>query len=117
MEFMGISIGVLALICALVLLFGVGGARRILGWGLALLIFCAIGVSAVVWISSLNQMSTQTTASSIPNTASPATPVKILPPLPAGFVLDDTPDLADKIRIRGPDNRIFVFSGGTEEAA
>jgi hypothetical protein len=33
MEFMGISIGVLALTCALVLLFGVQGARKILGWG------------------------------------------------------------------------------------
>ena len=32
MEFMGISVGVLALICALVLLLGVRGTRKILGW-------------------------------------------------------------------------------------
>jgi hypothetical protein len=33
MEFMGIAVGILALICALVLLFGQRGARRVLGWG------------------------------------------------------------------------------------
>jgi hypothetical protein len=117
MEFMGISVGVLALVCALVLLFGSSGARKILGWGFAFLTLCAIGVGAVAWISSLNEKSTQTTASSIPETVPPAKPVKIIAPLPTGFVLDETPDLADKIRVTGPDKRIFVFSSGTEEAA
>src|SRR4051794_41007174 len=117
MEFMGISVGVLALVCALILLFGARGARKMLGWSFVLLIFCAIGVGAVVWISSLNNRPPQTTASSIPNTASPATPVTILPPLPTGLVLDNTPDLADKIRVTGPDKRTFVFAAGTETAA
>jgi hypothetical protein len=36
MEFMGIAVGILALICALVLLFGRHGARRLLGC-------CALG--------------------------------------------------------------------------
>jgi len=117
MEFMGISVGVLALVCALILLFGARGARKILGWSFVLVIFCAIGVGAVVWISSLNDRPTQTTASSIPNTALSATPVTILPPLPTGFVLDNTPDLADKIRVTGPDKRTFVFSAGTETPA
>jgi hypothetical protein len=113
MEFMGISVGILALVGAFVLLFGVRGTRRILGWGFALLIFCAIGVGAVIWIQSSNEIPTQTTASS----ASPTTPVTIIAPLPDGFVLDNTPDLADKIRVTGPDKRIFVFSAGTGEAA
>ena len=117
MEFMGVAVGVLALVCTLALLFGVGGARKILGWGFGLLIFCAIGGGAAIGIWSLHQMHTQTAVSSIPGTASPATPVTILPPLPAGYVLDNTPDLADKIRVTGPDKRIFVFSAGTEEAA
>jgi hypothetical protein len=110
MEFMGISVGVLALVCALILLFGARGTRKILGWSFALLIFCAIGVGAVAWISSLP---TQTTVSSIPKTASPATPVTVLP---TGSSLD-TPDLADKIKVTGPDKRTFVFSAGTEGAA
>ena len=46
-----------------------------------------------------------------------ADPVNILPALPSGFVLENTPDLADKIRVTGPDKRIFVFSAGTEKAA
>jgi hypothetical protein len=117
MDFMGISVGVLALVCALVLLFGVRGARKMLGWSFGLLIFCAIGVGAVIWIRSLYEMRTQTAVSSIPGTASPVTPVRIIPPLPTGFVLDNTPDLADKIRVTGPDKRIFVFSAGTEKAA
>jgi hypothetical protein len=117
MAFMGISVGVLALVCALVLLFGVRGARKILGRSFGLLIFCAVGVGAVIWIWSSYQMRTPTAVSSIPGAASPATPVRIIPPLPTGFVLDNTPDLADKIRVTGPDKRIFVFSVGTEKAA
>jgi hypothetical protein len=34
MEFMGVSVSILALVCVLVLLFGMRGARKILGWGL-----------------------------------------------------------------------------------
>jgi hypothetical protein len=118
MAFMGISVGVLALlVCALVLLFGVRGARKILGWSFGLLIFCAVGVGAVIWIWSSYQMRTPTAVSSIPGAASPATPMRIIPPLPTGFVLDNTPDLADKTRVTGPDKRIFVFYVGTEKAA
>jgi len=117
MEFMGIAVGVLALVCTLALLFGVGGARKILGWGFGLLIFSVVGVGAAIGIWSLYQVHTQTAVSSIPGTTSPATPVRILAPLPTGFVLDNTPDLADKIKVTGPDKRIFVFSAGTEEAA
>jgi len=47
---MGISVGILALICALVLLFGVRGTRRLLGWSLGLIILGAVGLAAVVWI-------------------------------------------------------------------
>jgi hypothetical protein len=38
MEFMGIAVGILALICALVLPFGRRGTRMLLGWSFALLI-------------------------------------------------------------------------------
>jgi hypothetical protein len=38
MEFMGVSIGFLALICALVLLFGRHGTRKLLAWSFGLLI-------------------------------------------------------------------------------
>jgi hypothetical protein len=47
MEFMGVSIGFLALICALVLLFGRHGTRRLLGWTFGLL--GAGIVVAIVW--------------------------------------------------------------------
>ncbi|WP_139020555.1 hypothetical protein [Bradyrhizobium sp. ORS 285] len=117
MDFMGISVGILALVCALVLLFGARGARKLLGWSFGVLIFCAIGLSAVAWIRSSYEMRTQTAAASISGTASPATPISIIAPLPTGFVLDNTPDLADKIRVTGPDKRIFVFSVGTEKTA
>ncbi len=49
MEFMGISIGVLALICALILLFGVQGTRKILGWGLGLVILAVVGLGVFIW--------------------------------------------------------------------
>ncbi len=50
MEFMGISVGVLALICALVLLFGRRGTAKILGW-FAVLVVLGIGGTAglIVW--------------------------------------------------------------------
>jgi hypothetical protein len=34
-NFMGAAVGILALVCTLVLLFGQRGARKILGWGVA----------------------------------------------------------------------------------
>jgi hypothetical protein len=49
MEFMGIAVGILALICALVLLFGRHGTRKILGWGLIALIL-VLGAIAVAGI-------------------------------------------------------------------
>jgi hypothetical protein len=45
MEFGGIAVGILALICALVLLFGQRGARRVLGWG-AVTIIAAVALFA-----------------------------------------------------------------------
>ena len=49
MEFMGISVGILALICTAMLLFGVRGTRKILGWTLGLILVGAVGVGAVFW--------------------------------------------------------------------
>jgi amino acid transporter len=50
MEFMGIAVGILALICTAVLLFGVRGTRKILGW-LVLLAVLGIGgtLGFVAW--------------------------------------------------------------------
>ena len=101
---MGISIGVLALICALILLFGVQGTRKILGWGLGLLLLSAAGIGAFTWAWPKLQPAT-------------ATPLEIMSALPSGYELNITPDLADKIRVTGPDKRIFIFAAGTEEAA
>jgi hypothetical protein len=122
-EFMGISVGVLALICALILLFGVQTARKILGWSLGLVILGAAGVGAFMWAWPKLQHS----AGAEPPSFDPskpysgghiatATPEFILPALPSGFELENTPDLADKIRVTGPDKRIFVFAAGTKEA-
>lgn len=108
MEFMGISVGILALVAALVLLFGTKGTRKILGWSCALLV--AIGLSAVI-VSLWPQTKPENRRSSS------ATPVEIFPPLPAGFELDNTSALSDKIKVKGPDKRIFVFASGTSEAA
>jgi len=47
MEFMGIAVGILALICALVLLFGRHGTRMLLGWSFGLLIFGSVTIA--VW--------------------------------------------------------------------
>jgi len=52
MEFMGIAVGILALICALVLLFGRHGTRRLLGWGIGILIFGWIVVALVAWANA-----------------------------------------------------------------
>jgi hypothetical protein len=108
-EFMGISIGILALICALVLLFGAQGARKILGWSVALLIITAVVVGALVWAWSKYQYGGVRTA-----TANIATPLAILPALPPGFELDNK---AGEINVMGPDKRIFTFANGTEKSA
>jgi hypothetical protein len=55
MEFMGIAVGILALICALVLLFGRHGTRKILGWSLGLVILGTAGVVAAVWAIDHNR--------------------------------------------------------------
>jgi hypothetical protein len=112
-EFMGVSVGVLALICALVLLFGVRGTRRILGWSFGLLLLGAAGVVALVWVWPTLQHGATQAAETADTPA--AIPVRILPALPPGFVLENPP--ADKIRITGPDKQIFEFSAGTKEAA
>jgi hypothetical protein len=122
MEFMGISVGILALICALILLFGVHGTRRILGLGLGVLLLCAAGVGA--FMSAWPKLQHSAAAEPPPfdpskpysgGSIATATPLTILPPLPSGFELDITPDLADKVRVTGPDKRIFIFAAGTKE--
>lgn len=118
MEFMGISVGILALICALVLLFGARVARKILGFSFTVLILGSIGLAVVTWVPNPHAVLTQTSAT--PNAVSSAQPVMIFPPLPTGFVLEQVEnkgELADKITVEGPDKRIFVFSGGTQKAA
>ncbi len=60
MEFMGISVGILALICALVLLFGVRGTRKILSWSLGLVVLAAIGVGVLVWAWPMQRPATRT---------------------------------------------------------
>jgi len=106
---MGISIGVLALICALILLFGVQGTRKILGWGLVLVILGAAGAGAFMWAWPKLQHSAAATT--------PIIPLSILPALPSGFELEkNTPDLADKVIVTAPDKRIFIFAAGTKEA-
>jgi hypothetical protein len=120
---MGISIGVLALICALILLFGVRGTRKILGWGLVLVILGAAGVGAFMWAWPKLQHSAAAEPPpfdpSKPYSGGPiatATPLHIMPALPSGFELNITPDLADKVIVTAPDKRIFVFAAGTKEA-
>jgi hypothetical protein len=101
---MGISIGILALICALVLLFGAQGARKVLGWSFGLVIF-AIAVGVFAWVLPKYQYGAA-------QSAAVATPLEILPALPAGFELDNK-----AINVTGPDKRIFVFSNRTEKVA
>jgi hypothetical protein len=55
MEFMGIAVGILALICALVLLFGRSGTRKILGWSLGLTVLGAVFAVAAVWAIEHNR--------------------------------------------------------------
>jgi hypothetical protein len=47
MEFMGIAVGILALICALILLFGRRGTRKLLVWSFGLLILRSVTIG--VW--------------------------------------------------------------------
>jgi hypothetical protein len=105
MEFMGISVGILALICALILLFGVHDARRILGLGLGVLLLRAAGVGAFIWAWPKLQHSAAAEPPPFDpskpysgGTIATATPLEILPALPSGFELNITPDLADKIK-------------------
>jgi hypothetical protein len=55
LSFMGFSIGILALICALVLLFGSSGARKILGWTFGLLILGTVVTVGVMWANQARQ--------------------------------------------------------------
>jgi hypothetical protein len=74
MEFMGISVGILALICALVLLFGRQSTRKILGWGFGVLIFGGLCLGVVAWaLSSYQQHNAGETTK-----ATMATPLGIL---------------------------------------
>jgi hypothetical protein len=109
MEFMGISVGILALICALVLLFGPQGTRKILGWSFGLLLVGAITVGAAVWVWSTYQHGTAQTA-----TTAMAAPLAIMPPPPPGVAVRNK---SGEILVKGPDNRSFAFSGGTEQSA
>jgi hypothetical protein len=54
MEFMGVAVGILALICALVLLFGRSGTRKILGWGIATAVAVGAAIAFYFWADSHN---------------------------------------------------------------
>jgi hypothetical protein len=122
MEFMGIAVGILALICALMLLFGRHGTRKLLGWSLGLIVLGAAGLGAAVWVWPMLPPPFNAAAPKLLSDADvglvvrPATPIEILPALPA-LELANKPDLAGNIKVTGPDRRTFVFSAGTEEAA
>jgi hypothetical protein len=63
-NFMGAAVGILALICALVLLFGRSGTRKILGWGIATVVvgwgvIALLGWSAAQRQASLDQAAEQ----------------------------------------------------------
>jgi hypothetical protein len=107
MEFMGISVGILALICALALLFGVQGTRKILGWAFGLLIFGGLGLAAIVWAWSTYQHSTGQANEIM------ATPLGILPAPPSA----GANNYPDETLVVGPDHRTFRFTAGTEKTA
>jgi hypothetical protein len=52
---MGIAVGILALICALVLLFGRRGTRKILGWSLSLTVLGAVCAVVAIWAIEHNK--------------------------------------------------------------
>jgi hypothetical protein len=117
MEFMGISVGILALVATCVLLFGRGGTIKLLA-GVAVLAVLGIGgtLGLVIW----QEQQAKQTAGKAGEDRLPvvtATAIAILPALPSGFVLDKAGDVAAKIQVTGPDGRIFLFSDGTEKAA
>lgn len=80
---MGIAVGILALICALVLLFGRHGTRKILGWSLGLTVLGAVCAVAAVWTIEHNRQASSPIRLSpgglfddIPITAPPFDPSK-----------------------------------------
>ena len=106
MEFMAFSVGVLALVCALVLLFGAQGARRVLAWSGGIVATAAAATVGVV--SWINYQPNSTTRAPVI-----ATPLEIFPEPPGG-----SSDLSrpGKITVSGPDKRVFVFEAGTDSA-
>jgi hypothetical protein len=52
LEFMGTSIGILALICTLVLLFGRSGTRKLIGWTIGLLILGWVTIAVWAWANA-----------------------------------------------------------------
>jgi hypothetical protein len=109
MEFMGISVGILALICALVLLFGRQSTRKILGWGFGVLIFGGLCLGVVAWaLSSYQQHNAGETTK-----ATMATPLGILSAPPT----DGAKSYPNEILVEGPDHRTFRFAAGTETSA
>jgi hypothetical protein len=82
LSFMGFSIGILALICVLILLFGLRGARKFVGWTFGLLTFGTIVAYGFIWLDWKTQQPAWMSA-----------PVVQQQPqgLPPGFVLDQQP--------------------------
>jgi hypothetical protein len=58
-NFMGAAVGILAVICTLVLLFGRSGTRKILGWSLGLAILGTAGGVAAAWVIDHNKQAEQ----------------------------------------------------------
>lgn len=112
MQFMGISVGILALIVALVLLFGFRGARLIV----VTVIASAVAVAIAAFIFTRLPMPSRDQKQSAQEDNDAAALVTPLQILSAGSP-DSTPELSDKIRVRGPDKRIFVFLSGTAESS
>lgn len=105
---MGISVGLLALICALVLLYGRQGARKMLARGFGLLIFGGLGLVAIAWAWSNYQRDGAPV-----NNAAIAAPLGILPAPPA----DGAKSYPNEILVKGPDNRTFRFAAGTDNSS
>jgi len=58
-NFMGAAVGVLAVTCALVLLFGRSGTRKLLGWGIATIAAGWAAIFLYAWAESHNFFLTQ----------------------------------------------------------
>jgi hypothetical protein len=54
-NFMGTAVGILALICALVLLFGRSGTRKILGWGIVTVVVGWGVIALLSWSAAQRQ--------------------------------------------------------------